>query len=92
MEAMRGVQQSFQQYEQLLFGHRKIELLYERLFNGATLSADAWAKLVELLEIEPADTSSELVKMNPNNLRPMVENYDELAAALAGTEFERYLD
>jgi hypothetical protein len=30
--------------------------------------------------------------MNPDELRPMVTNYDELAAALAGTEFERFLD
>jgi hypothetical protein len=30
--------------------------------------------------------------MNPNLLRPMVENYDELANALTGTEWARYLD
>lgn len=94
IEAMRRVREAFLEYERLLdrAGHRRIELVYERLFNGATLSTEAWIKIGELLEIEPATTSSELIKMNPNELRPMVENYDELAAALAGTEFERYLD
>jgi hypothetical protein len=72
--------------------HRKIELVYERLFNGATLSNEAWTAVRGLLEIEPADATSDFVKMNPNDLRPMVENYDELADALAGTEFAKYLD
>jgi hypothetical protein len=30
--------------------------------------------------------------MNPDELQQMMENYDELAEALAGTEFERFLD
>lgn len=89
---MRRVRDAFEDFERLLAGHRKIELLYERLFNGPTLSNEAWTKIGELLEIEPAAAGSDLIKMNPNDLRPMVTNYDELAAALAGTEFERHLD
>jgi LPS sulfotransferase NodH len=89
---MRRVRDAFLEFERLLSGHRRIELLYERLFSGPTLSREAWEKLTELLEIEPASVGSDLIKMNPNDLRPMVENYDELAAALSGTEFERYLD
>lgn len=90
---MRRVRDSFVKFEELLSGHRRIELVYEQMVNGQTLSNDAWAKLAGLLEIEhEAPIGSELVKMNPHELRPMVENYDELAAALAGTEFARYLD
>jgi LPS sulfotransferase NodH len=89
---MRRVRDSFLEFERLLSGHRRIELVYERMFNGQTLSREAWAKVSELLEIEPVTVGSDLVKMNPHELRPMVKNYDELAAALAGTEFERYLD
>jgi hypothetical protein len=92
MQEMSRVQNAFRKFEQLLSGHRKIELVYERMVNGQTLSQEAWSKISDLLEIEPAEIGSNLVKMNPHDLRPMVSNYDELAAALAGTEFERYLD
>jgi LPS sulfotransferase NodH len=89
---MQRVRDKFIEFEKLLSGHRKIELVYERMCNGQTLSHEAWAKITELLEIEPAKLAADLVKMNPDELRPMVKNYDELAAALAGTEFERFLD
>jgi LPS sulfotransferase NodH len=89
---MQRVRGNFIEFERLLSAHRRIELVYERMYNGQTLSHEAWAKLAELLEIEPAKLAADLVKMNPDELRPMVTNYDELAAALAGTEFERFLD
>lgn len=89
---MSKVRDYFVEFERLLAGHRKIELSYEQMFNGPSLSREAWTAIGGLLEIEPAQVGSDLVKMNPNDLRPMVENYDELAAALAGTEFAKYLD
>jgi LPS sulfotransferase NodH len=89
---MRRVRDRFIKFEKLLSGRRKIELVYEDMVSGQTLTREAWKKIAELLEIEPARTESVLVKMNPNRLRPMVENYDELADALTGTEWERYLD
>jgi LPS sulfotransferase NodH len=92
IKEMRRVRDSFAEFERLLSGHRKIELVYERMCSGQTLTDEAWTKITELLEIEPATVGSDLVKMNPDELRPMVENYDELAAALSGTEFERFLD
>jgi LPS sulfotransferase NodH len=92
IEEMRKIRELFREFEQFLSGHRKIELVYEEMISGQSLSAAAWAAVGELLEIEPAEASSDQIKFNPGNLRPMVENYDELAAALKGTEFERYLD
>lgn len=92
IEDMRRVRNYFLEFERLLSGHRKVELIYERLFNERTLSQEALGKIAELLEIEPMPISSGLVKMNPNELRQMVENYDELVEALADTEFERFLD
>ena len=44
-----------------------------------------------LLELEPTAMKSSLVKMDPDKLESIVENYDELARALRGTEFERFL-
>ncbi|MEX2123284.1 MAG: sulfotransferase [Woeseia sp.] len=92
IDEMCRVRNSFMDFERLLSRHKRIEVVYERLFNGPTLSNEAWAAVSELLEIEPANATTDYIKINPNDLRPMVENYDELAAALAGTEFAKYLD
>lgn len=92
IKEMRKVRDLFQEFELFLAGHRKIELVYEQMINGQSLSNAAWAAVSELLEIEPAEAASDQIKINPGDLRPMVENYDELADALKGTEFERFLD
>jgi LPS sulfotransferase NodH len=92
IKEMCRVRDAFSKFESLLADHHKIHLEYESLFNGSTLAPDAWKKIGQLLDIEPASVASDLVKMNPNLLRPMVENYDELASALTGTEWEHYLD
>lgn len=93
MEGMRKVRSNFEEFERFLAGHRKIELVYEDMINGQELTADTWRSLSELLDVAPPQAApSPLVKMNPSHLRPMVENYDELANALKGTEFERFLD
>ncbi len=34
---------------------------------------------------------SDLVKINPDNIEALVENYDELCGTLAGSQFERFL-
>ncbi|MGH8495707.1 MAG: hypothetical protein ACREVN_06195 [Gammaproteobacteria bacterium] len=90
--AMRKLRDQYRDFDALVSRHRKIELVYERMFGSGTLSREAWDAVGELLELGPANVSSDLVKLNPTSLRAMVENYDELAAALAGTEFERHLD
>jgi hypothetical protein len=36
--------------------------------------------------------TSRLVKQNPDSLRDILENYDEIARALRGTPFEKYLE
>ena len=89
---MQRVRDNFIRFEKLLSDHRKTELVYERMCHGQTLTQEAWEQISDLLEIESVPIAADLVKMNPDDLRPMVENYDELAAALAGTEFERFLD
>jgi LPS sulfotransferase NodH len=92
IKEMRKVRDLFNEFELFFARHRKIELVYEQMINGQSLSNAAWAAIGELLEIEPAEAASNQIKINPGDLRPMVENYDELADALKGTEFERFLD
>lgn len=49
-------------------------------------------RVLEFLEIDDfMPLTSELVKVNPNTLADIVENYDEVKQALAGSEFEPFL-
>ena len=90
---MRNVQRLFDAFEELLSDHRRIELVYEQMYSGRTLTREAWSRVTGLLDIDPPeDAGSDLVKMNPDDLTRIVSNYDELSAALRGTEFERFLD
>jgi LPS sulfotransferase NodH len=88
---MRYVQQQFDLYEDLLSKHNKIELVYEDMINGQCLSDAAMHAICELLEVEPVPMCCDFVKVNPNKLELMVENYQELSSALTGTVFEKYL-
>jgi hypothetical protein len=89
MQKMRDL---FLKHEQLFSQHPKIEMVYETMIEGQSLSYEATAAVSDLLELDPAPMRSNLVKMNPHNLELTVENYDELVRALRGTEFERFLD
>lgn len=92
IEAMRHMQARFEEHERLFAAHRRIELVYEEMVDGAGLSAGAARAVTQLLEVEPAPMASRTVKVNPDRLEAIIENYDELSRALRGTEFERFLD
>lgn len=89
---MRKMQDIARSCEGLFSHHPKIELTYETLIEGQSLSGQAAAAIVDLLEVEPAPMNGQAVKGGPDSLELIVENYDELARALRGTEFERFLD
>ncbi len=90
--AMTEVQEEYSKYDQLFSKHPKIELVYEDMIDGPSLTNAASTAITGLFGLDPAPMTSKLVKMNPNRLDQMVENYDELVQALKGTEFERFLD
>ena len=89
---MRRVCNQFAEFDRFLSHHQKIELVYETMINGQSLSDETTEAICELLHIESAPMYCNFVKINPNKLELMVENYDELVKALRGTEFERFLD
>lgn len=88
---MRYVQEQVDLYEKLLSNHKKIDLVYEDMIDGQCLTEAAMHAICDLLEVESIPMCCDFVKVNPNKLEMLVENYQELASALAGTEFERYL-
>lgn len=91
IRAMRKNKKLFQHYEQLFSKHHKVNLVYETMMEGQSLSERAAAAVVGLLEIDSAPMTGPYVKMNPDKLELIVENYDDLINALAGTEFEVFL-
>jgi hypothetical protein len=92
IDHMEKVLQQFEAFERLLSRHQKIELVYESMINGGCLSNQAASSLCKLLNIENRPMCCDYVKVNPDKLELMIDNYDELVAALRGTEFERHLD
>ena len=92
IQEMQRVRAEFENFERLLSQHEKIELVYEDMIDGQCLSDEVTQAVCGLLELEVRPMCCDYVKVNPNQLNVMVENYEELAEALRGTPFERFLD
>jgi len=66
-----------------------LELTYESFVANREQETQ---RLLEFLHIEPQiSLTTDLVKINPDSLETLIENYDEVARTLSGTEFERFL-
>lgn len=89
--AMEQTLKQFEAFERLLSGHQKIELVYEEMIDGGSLSASALSAICGLLDIEKRPMVCDYVKTNPNDLELIVENYAEVVKALRGSKFERHL-
>lgn len=74
----------------LLEGRRVLRLTYE-----SDIQADprrAYALICEFLGLRPQDVTVTLARTNPFPVKDMLENFDEVRAALAGTPYEWMLD
>ena len=89
---IRMAKMLYQWYDKRLSHHPKIEMVYEQMVGANGLSESATAMVCEFLGVPPEPLGTDLVKLNPDDLRMIITNYDEVARALAGTEFEQYLD
>lgn len=88
---MRKARALHDRYDRLFGHHQKIHVTYESLFDGQYLRHDTARRICEFLGVADHPMESKLIKLNPDSLRDMVTNYDELAAAISGTEFEPML-
>ena len=65
-------------------------------FETGSLVVDFYTeirKVLKFLEIDEfIPLTSELVKVNPDSLEDIIENYAEIKKALVNTQFEKYLD
>jgi hypothetical protein len=72
--------------------HPRLQVSYESLFDGPRLQAETGRRICDFLGVAYHRMQSKLRKLNPESLRDMVTNYDELAGAIARTEFADMLD
>jgi hypothetical protein len=81
----------YERFEALFTRHSRLSLSYETLFDGQRLAEDSARSICDFLDVARRDMTSRLIKLNPESLREMILNYDELAAALSRTEFSGML-
>ena len=92
IESMRRAREQYEWFERAFERHPRLEVQYERLFDGPYLQGDTAREVCSFLDVASMRMKSMLVKLNPELLRDMVTNYDELANAVSRTEFRGLLD
>ena len=88
-EKLDAMSKQIDQYRSRLSHLQYIEVTYEDL---VTNQAYELKRLLEFLEMKVVPgLSSDLVKVNPDNVSEVIENYDEVVRALTGTKYEQFL-
>lgn len=90
--SMRKTRELYERHERLFARHPRLPLTYEELFDGQHLQATTAARVCEFLDVAPFPMKSSIIKLNPESLREMVTNFQELAEAVSRTEFADMLD
>ena len=88
---MRRTAAQYLHYEAVFRTHRRLPLAYEETIDSRGLRQDVADAICDFLEVSRRPMASSLVKINPDDLREMVTNYDELAAAVRRSEFARFV-
>jgi hypothetical protein len=89
---LRRAKAEYERFDRAFERHRRLPVMYETLIDGAYLQADTARKICDFLDIGQHAMKSKITKLNPESLRDMVTNYDELASAISRTEFADMLD
>jgi len=72
---------------------RSCEIAYEEIMDGELVSESLIARLCEFFAVDDAfPRQPKTVKLGPDRLREMIRNYDLVAEALRGSEFEGMLE
>ena len=78
------------QHQDAISRCRNIEVFYE---DYVKREQDEAKRILEFLGVDYiAPLSSNLVKINPNSLRDLISNYDEIASRLRGSPYEHLLE
>ena len=87
ISGMRKARAEYEKYDDAFESQRRLHLNYEDLIDGQNLQAEIARRICDFLGVKFVPMKSKLVKLNPESLREMVTNYDELANAVSKTEF-----
>jgi hypothetical protein len=85
--SMRKMRARYEYFDRAFERHPRIQISFEGLFDGKYLHADPCRRICDFLGVAQHRMESRIVKLNPESLRDMVTNYDELAAEVSKTEF-----
>jgi hypothetical protein len=75
------------QHDELFREHDKLSLFYEEILSARD---DTFARAQSFLGVEPQVLTVALTKQSPDDLRALIENYDELREAFADTEYAEF--
>lgn len=94
---LRSTQRTIEAFDRFLQGHKAVlELVYEDLFpRDATVDIDSLRRLAGFLGLEENSLDAlrpSLVKQSGDDLAAVIENFDEVRAALLSTRFAGELD
>lgn len=90
--SMRKARARYEEFERIFERHSRLAVAYEALIDVQSLRPETGRRICEFLGVPPHPMRSALVKVNPDSLRSLVTNYDELAAAVSRTEFADMLE
>jgi LPS sulfotransferase NodH len=89
---MRRLRAQHERHEKMFERHLRLQLGYETMIDRDRLEAGIARQVCDFLGIAQHPMHSKLVKMNPENLREMITNYDEVARVIGPTEFADLLE
>ena len=92
IERMRKARARYESFDRIFEHHPRLQIAYESLIDGQGLQEDTQRRICDFLGVGQFEMQSPLVKLNPEALRDMVTNYDELSATLSRTEFAGMLE
>jgi LPS sulfotransferase NodH len=90
MGVMYVIEWTENQITELLEGVDHLSLCYEDDLEDPTKQALTVNRICERLGLDPAPTSSKLVRISPRHARDMVTNYDEVVSELRRNRFAEY--
>jgi LPS sulfotransferase NodH len=89
LKELRKRNQRIEKRRKDLAGFNVLEVSYESFVKDKDAEAARIQPFLGLEKVVPFKT--DLVKINPDSLSDIIENYDEIADLLSGTEFEQFL-
>ncbi len=89
---LRRLRAEHDAHERMFARHPRLSLTYESMIDGDALAAGVARDICDFLGIAQQPMHSKLVKLNPQRLREMITNYDEVSRRIRQTEFADLLD